>query len=288
MDKYRLRYVQQGHEMDTFGFTKKKLLSLDPEKQNRHIIAWLSRFYQKLTTNHVTPDGFDLFARQYNDILCWTGMKPFIRPDSSETRIWIETISNQIHYHRPFTGQTVRDHELLERVRTTDLPFLPGSSGQIDFKYHVALDGVRSLFNVGSIFRTCDAAGARSLILGNTPGKEHPKVRKTAMGAHEWIEQEKTDDLACTLWEKKEKGFHVVGVETIEDAHPFYDMSWENNTIVVFGNEEYGISTHVRQTCDNFVYIPMFGRKNSLNIANAVSIICFQIAMSASDCRLCR
>ncbi|MDA3788183.1 MAG: RNA methyltransferase [Desulfobacula sp.] len=263
--------------MDTFGFTRKKLLLLCPETQNKHIIIWLSGFYQKLTTNRVNPASLDLFTRQYNVILFWTGMEPFIKPESNTTRLWIESISDRIHFHRSAIGTPVRDPDLLEPVQTNAIPL---SYRQPGFNCHLALDGLRSLFNVGSIFRTCDAAGFKSIILGNTPGKEHPGVKKTAMGTHQWVEQEKTKDLAQTLLEKKKKGFHIIGVETIKEARPFYDMPWEDNTILVFGNEEYGISSHVRKTCDSFVHIPMYGRKNSLNVANAVAVICFQVTGS--------
>jgi len=265
--------------MDTFGFTKKKLARLCPQTQNRHIITWLSRFYQALTTNRLTPQALDLFTRQYNDILKWTGMPLFTRPASNTTRLWIEGISDQIHFHRSAMGAPVRDPDLLEPVQTKDVPIFCHPP---EFDCHLALDGLRSLFNVGSIFRTCDAAGFTSIILGNTKGKEHPTVQKTAMGAHKWVEQEKTGDLAQTLLEKKKKGFHIIGVDTIKDACPFYDMPWENNTILVFGNEEYGISSHVRTSCDTFVDIPMFGKKNSLNVANAAAVICFNLAISLS------
>jgi tRNA G18 (ribose-2'-O)-methylase SpoU len=98
------------------------------------------------------------------------------------------------------------------------------------------------------------------------------------MGADQWIEEETTQDLAHTLMEKKEKGFTVMGIETLPHARPYSEVSWTDNTIVVFGNEEYGIASHVLKTCDAFANIPMFGRKNSINVANAVSVICFQIA----------
>lgn len=269
------------HEMDTFGFTKKKLMSFSIETQNKHIISWLSGFYQKLITNRFNPASLDLFTHQYNQILDWTGMAPFSKPESDITRIWIEAISDRIHYHRLATGNSVvRDHDLLEKVQTDDSAF---SSSQLDLNCHVALDGMRSLYNVGSIFRTCEAAGFSSIILGNTLGKEHPGVQKTAMGAHQWMEQEKVMDLAQALLEKKQKGYRIIGVETIEGARPFYDIPWERNTIVVFGNEEYGISSHVLKTCDAFVHIPMFGRKNSINVANAAAVICFQMACALSQ-----
>ncbi|MCP3875825.1 MAG: RNA methyltransferase [Desulfobacteraceae bacterium] len=265
--------------MDTFGFTKKKLISLPIESRHKHLIKWLSEFYQKLTTNRVNLTLFDLFTDHYNQILSWTQMAPFIKPEANNLKIWIEVISDRIHYHRSFTNITIRDHDLLEKIQTNDLA---NASNKIDFHCHIALDGLRSLFNVGSIFRTCDATGFNSILLGNIPGKEHPGIQKTSMGAHEWIKEEHTKDLAQTLIQKKEEGYRVIGVETIEGSVPYYKMRWEPKTIVVFGNEEYGISSHVLKTCDTFVHIPMFGKKNSINVANAVSVICFQIANALS------
>jgi len=259
--------------LDTFGFTKKKCLSLNPENCNRHIVDWLSRFYHKLTTNRLNPESFNLFTTQYMQILEWLNMKPFAKPESFNTRIWIETISDRIHYHRLATGKSVRDHDLLKQVQTNDAMV---KTNQSDFDCHIALDGLRSLFNVGSIFRTCEAAGFKSIILGNTLGKEHTNVQKTAMGADKWIEQEKTNNLAKTLLKKK--GFQIIGIETIKQSRPFDEITWTDKSIVVFGNEEYGISSHVMDACDTFVHIPMFGKKNSINVANAVSIICFQIS----------
>ncbi len=261
--------------MDTFGFTKKKFLSQSYENRQRHIIKWLSSFYQILTANRVSQKTLIFFTEQYNQILSWTEMEPFSRPESNTTRLWIETVSDQIHFHRTCTGKPIRDYDLLGKIQTMDskIPYDP-----IDINCHIALDGMRSLFNIGSIFRTCEAAGFNSIILGNTPGKEHPNVQKTAMGAHKWIDQIKTDDLAQTLLDKREEGFQIIGVETVEGSLAFKDISWQKKTIVVFGNEEYGISSHVMAVCDQFANIPMFGRKNSLNVANAVSVICFHIA----------
>lgn len=263
--------------MDTFGFTKKKLTGLSCETRHRHIINWLSRFYQKLVTNRFNQSSLELFCHQYNEILGWTGMQPFSKPESRSTRVWIEAVSDQIQTHRNAAGITVRDHDLHEKVNTCDSAVLKNN---VRLDCHLALDGIRSLFNVGSIFRTCEAAGFQSIICGNTMGCEHPNVRKTAMGAHKWIDQEKTEDLAQTLVKKKKKGFEIIGVETIKDSRPFYDIQWKDKTIIVFGNEEYGISSHVLETCDKFVHIPMFGQKNAINVANAVSVICFHIAGS--------
>jgi len=263
--------------MDTFGFTKKKFLSLPTENQNRHIIKWLSAVYQNLITNRLSISSLKIISDQYNQILEWMDTDTFIPPQFKDTAIWIETLSDRIHFHRLATGIGIRDYNLLEPVNKPDYRHV---DYKIDIECKIALDGLRSLFNVGSIFRTAEAAGFRSIILGNTMGKEHPNVQKTAMGAHSFINQEKTQDLAGTLFKEKENGFHIIGVETIKKSRPYCNITWEKKTIVVFGNEEYGISSHVCQACDEFTHIPMFGKKNSINVANAVSVICFDMAKS--------
>ena len=265
--------------METFGFTKKKFLTLSEKSQHQHIIDWLSAFYQRLITNRAKPADFDDFCFRYQAILKWINSPLPIRPGQG-TRPQIEYVSNAIQFHRLAAGIILRDDKLLEPIRFCDretpLLELP------DMEYQVALDGLRSLFNVGSIFRTCDAAGIRTIILGSTMGKEHPHVRKTAMGSHEWIIQEKTSDLAQTLLKKKSKGFQIIGVETISGSIPCHKYIWPEKAVVVFGNEEYGISSHVMQAVDDYVHIPMFGKKNSLNVANASTAVLFQAIFSFS------
>lgn len=265
--------------MDTFGFTKKKFLCLAEKNQHRHIIGWLSAFYQKLATNRVTAAGFEDFCARYETILGWIHLPLVPRPGQG-TRPRIEYISNAVHLHRLAAGTPLRDDTLLDPITCQDRP-TPGIKSPI--QYQVALDGLRSLFNVGSIFRTCDAAGIRSVILGNTLGKEHPQVQKTAMGAQEWISQETTSDLAQTLVEKKRQGFRIIAVETTARSVPCHEFAWPPKGVVVFGNEEYGISSHVMPAVDDTVHIPMFGKKNSLNVANAAAVILFQIVLSAGS-----
>ncbi len=263
--------------MDTFGFTRKKFKTLSEENQNKKIIAWLSGVYQKLISNRFKPSSLGLIAEQYNQVLAWKKMALFVTPDCENTRAWIEAISDRIHFHRCEAGLFFQEHNLLEGIQVNE------GDDQAEIKRidcHVALDGLRSLFNVGSVIRTCEAAGFSSVILGNTPGGEHPRVQKTAMGAHQWLTQEKTLDLAQALIQKKEQNYKIVGIETTKNAKAFDEFPWEEKTIVVLGNEEYGISSHVLKTCDECVHIPMFGKKNSINVSNAAAIICFQIAGS--------
>ncbi|MCP4020402.1 MAG: hypothetical protein GY729_01050, partial [Desulfobacteraceae bacterium] len=164
--------------MDAFGFTKKKLCAQSSENQVKHIINWLSNFYQKLISNRTGPETMDLFFAEYHMVLNWVDILPLHKPKNHDTRLWIEFISDAIHMLRQTQGFSPRDYNLLEDIKTKDLEQDALFNPCID--YHIALDGLRSLFNIGTIFRTCDAAGFSSIILGNCPGSEHPSVQKTA------------------------------------------------------------------------------------------------------------
>ncbi len=262
--------------MVIFPFTKKKFLSLSNKSRHEWIIKWLSQIYQELTTNRLKDSSCLLFFSSYSTVLYWMGATSCPMPEGFNTRAWIEFVSDSIHHHRIQSGISTKDHDLLPRINNEDKKFIEKRSAC--FNYHIALDGLRSLFNTGSIFRTCDAGGFESVILGNTPGAEHPIVRKTSMGTCKWIPYTKTADLASTLCAMKKQGFEITGIETAEDSQSYTDHNWQKQGVIVLGNEEYGISSHVMRACDNFVHIPMFGKKNSINVANAASIIIFHIA----------
>ncbi len=239
------------------------------------MIKWLSEFYQSVTTNRLNTCSYDLFTVQYQQVLRWFGWDPFSRPESDTSRLWLETISDRIHQHRKAMGMVCRDYDLLKKVSTRDSS---QKAHCLNFDCRAALDGLRSLFNAGTIIRTCEAAGFTSVILGNVPGNDHPGIQKTAMGADQWIQLEQTQDLGQTLLNKKAEGYKIIGVETIEESLPYDRMKWEDQTILVFGNEEYGISSHIMGICDHFVHIPMFGKKNSINVAGAASVVCFHLS----------
>lgn len=265
--------------MDSFGFTRKKFSGMAPQNKHRHLIRWLSGIYQSLSTNRVSPSAFNLFLYQYETALSWLDLPLPSRPDNRNIKSCMAYVSDGVNRHRHAAGMAAKDTHLLQPVTTCDrsapAQVLPGP------KLLVALDGLRSLFNVGAVFRACDAAGVPLLILGNTLGKEDERVRKTAMGTHEWVEQEFTPDLFQALSDWKTKGFAVTGVETRQGSCPVHQYNWPKRCVLVFGNEEYGLSDHVMAACNDFIHIPMFGRKNAMNVANAVSVVLFQARLSA-------
>lgn len=156
-----------------------------------------------------------------------------------------------------------------------------GYSGRMH-KIAVVLHNVRSAHNVGSIFRTADAAGVSEIILsGYTPtpfdrfGRPQKEIAKTALGAEQVIPWESVTTSGEALRKLRAKGFSIVGVELDRRAVNFKKFKVEGDTAFVFGNEVRGLSPALRDACDSLVEIPMRGTKESLNVSVAAGVILF-------------
>jgi tRNA G18 (ribose-2'-O)-methylase SpoU len=261
--------------MLTFPFTKRKFQSLDRHGRFKWTVKWLGQIHGKLLQESISEKSLTVFMDEYRALLIWQDLPIPDFPATFDKTEWIEFLSDSVNSHRNEYGVVPKEHEFLPRVIEGDSK--EDGPWSYSVPYSIALDGLRSVFNVGSILRVCDCAGFKSVILGKTLGDEHRGVRKISMGASSWIPQEKTDDLAEFLKEKKKQGIHVTGVETVESSLNYAKYSFNPSGIVVFGNEEYGLSKEVLKVCDDFIHIPMSGRKNSLNVSNAVSVIAFHI-----------
>jgi tRNA G18 (ribose-2'-O)-methylase SpoU len=152
-------------------------------------------------------------------------------------------------------------------------------------KIYVVLDNVRSIHNVGSIFRTADCAGAAKIyICGVTPspfdrfGRKRPAFHKVALGAEDTVPCEyykRTEQAIAVL---KREGVKIVAVEQAANTMSFKDYIVGEDTAFVFGAEVEGISVDVLKKCDEIIEIPMRGKKESLNVSVAVGVILFRFA----------
>lgn len=146
----------------------------------------------------------------------------------------------------------------------------------------ILLHNIRSTHNVGSIFRTADAAGvSRILLSGYTPspidrfGRPQKDIAKTALGAETtipWTYSKKPDGF---LKKYKEDGWNIVGIEQDSHAIDYRTLPKGRRTLFILGNEVRGISPALRKKCDLLVEIPMHGRKESLNVSVAAGIVLF-------------
>lgn len=143
------------------------------------------------------------------------------------------------------------------------------------------LDNIRSVFNVGAIFRTADGAGFRRLHLcGITATPDHRKVAKTALGAEEsvpWRRHYSALDAIKTL---KREGYRLWALEGEEGAQSIFQVdsfALVDPVVLVVGNELAGIDPEVQAACHRLLYIPMVGVKESLNVAVAFGIAAYHL-----------
>jgi 23S rRNA (guanosine2251-2'-O)-methyltransferase len=146
----------------------------------------------------------------------------------------------------------------------------------------VILDNVRSSENVGSIFRTADAAGVSKIYLcGYTPApfdrfkRKNTKLSKAALGAEDTVAWEHAQDIRELIERLKAADTTVIGVEQSPASIPYTELKPFGSVAYVFGNEVDGVSENVLKLCDEIVEIPMSGAKESLNVSVSVGIILF-------------
>lgn len=145
------------------------------------------------------------------------------------------------------------------------------------------LENVRSLYNVGSCFRTADAMLLERLVLtGYTPHPPRPEIDKTALGATSTVPWRYEHDTATAINGLKEEGYTIVAVEIAEEAMPLDGESLPGSPVaLVFGNELGGVSDAALALCDSAVAIPMYGVKHSLNVAVAFGIATWEFVRRA-------
>jgi len=142
----------------------------------------------------------------------------------------------------------------------------------------VVMDNIRSMHNVGSVFRTADAFLISGICLcGFTPQPPHRDIQKTALGATDsvdWLYYEHTVDAVLAL---KERGFKVLAIEQTEGSMLLNEYVQSNMPLAfVFGNEVDGVSDEVIQLCDGVIEIPQWGMKHSLNISVAAAVVLWE------------
>jgi tRNA G18 (ribose-2'-O)-methylase SpoU len=143
----------------------------------------------------------------------------------------------------------------------------------------VVVDSVRSLYNVGSIFRTSDGVLLEKLILtGFTPRPPRKEIEKTALGATQSIPWEYTKDPAEAIRLLKTSGYRAYCLEITDNVVPYYDVTGaEYPLCLVIGNEITGVSKAALNECERAIEIPQFGIKQSLNVAVAYGVAIYEL-----------
>ena len=147
----------------------------------------------------------------------------------------------------------------------------------------VVLDNIRSAHNVGAIFRTADALGCEKIFLCGTtpkPGGSGPsttlrasrELAKTALGAENYVVWEYKKRTTDVIKDLKKQGFQIVALEQGKKAIDIRKFRPKQRTALVLGYEVKGVAKNILNKCDKIIYLPMFGKKESLNVSVAFGV----------------
>lgn len=144
--------------------------------------------------------------------------------------------------------------------------------------FYAVFDNIRSLHNVGAMFRTSDSALVSKIFLTCTTGQPpHPSIDKTALGATDVVPWEHLPDSRSALLRLKAQGVALIALEITQESIPYAEFNYSFPTCLIVGNEVTGISDELLDICTAAVQIPMLGRARSLNVATAYGIALFEI-----------
>ena len=139
---------------------------------------------------------------------------------------------------------------------------------------YVVLDNIRSLFNVGAIFRAADGFGVRKIYLtGITPRPPRPEIAKVSLGAENSVDHEWMEEPARAVCILREMGVCVVAAEQTRNSVSIYEHEFPYPLGIVFGHETVGVDSQVLGLVDGCVEVPMLGKKHSHNVSTAAGII---------------
>ncbi len=148
----------------------------------------------------------------------------------------------------------------------------------------VVLDNVRSLHNIGAVFRTADAFLIEHIILcGCCATPPNQEMHKTALGAEltvKWSYQKETLPVVEQL---RQQGYQVYAVEQVEGSVSLNDFIPQGPTAVVLGHEVFGVNQQVVDACNGAIEIPQFGTKHSLNVSVAAGIVLYDISSKLNN-----
>ena len=143
----------------------------------------------------------------------------------------------------------------------------------------VVLENIRSLHNVGSVFRVADGAGWDQVILGGYTGTPPDRrIEKVSLGAEEFVAWEKPENLCQHIQQLKDSGYQILALEQTSQSQNLFEFSDNTEkTVLILGNEVEGVSPELLKLADHHLEIPMYGQKGSLNVSIAAGIALYNL-----------
>ncbi len=151
--------------------------------------------------------------------------------------------------------------------------------------FGLLLDNIRSIYNVGALFRTANGAAIPHLFCcGMSATPEHPKVAKTALGAESWHQWQYETNSLQTAVSLQNQGWQIWAIEKIDTAEDLFEIEKRDQTpvVLVCGNERAGVDPAILNLADKVISLPMLGQKESLNVAVATGIAVYTLQFGQS------
>ncbi len=237
-------------------FTKAKFLKLELKQKHKKCALVLREIYEALLNKKTDPKA--LFSL-YNTFAAWLELEPFYNKN-------LKKVSDLYHHHLSMGKLSLKEHNLLPFIRKGD------RAPKKDFgNCTLYLEQLRSAYNVGSILRTVEAFRLGPIYFHpKTPFVNHDKVKKTSMGADQFV--------PChVLKNLQDLPRPWVALETLEKGLEISEFIFPPSFTLIVGNEEYGVSDEILKKANYALKIPLLGFKNSLNVACAFAIAAQEI-----------
>lgn len=202
-------------------------------------------------------------------------------------RSFTQPLQQVIHTYAQLLTQIVyiciTIHEAMRKLHVTEMGRISVSEFQQAEKMPlvVVLDHVRSLYNVGSVFRTADAFRLQGVVLcGITATPPHPEIHKTALGAEDSVTWQYAQDTLEAVKHLQSEGYTVLAIEQCEGSTMLQNFVPDatKRYAVVMGNEVKGVQQEVVDQCDGCLEIPQFGTKHSMNVSVTAGIVMWHFA----------
>lgn len=255
------------------SYTKEKFLSFSYDAQIKALGKLIGQMQDEIANPPVLHEILDQFRKLYplakNPLPA--KMARLVQSLSEDPFRLLRAIS--IYY----SDLPVKDSQIY--LRTGDGTITPDSDALVRSKQIVlVLDNLRSVFNVGSVFRLCECLAVSELILcGITPTPKHPNMLKTALGTCERVPWRHVEQTETAITGLQERGFVVYALETANPSVSAFESDYSLPLALVVGNESLGISPQILTICDRIIHLPVLGWKNSLNVGVATSVALYQI-----------
>lgn len=143
----------------------------------------------------------------------------------------------------------------------------------------VVLENIRSLHNVGSVFRIADGAGWDQVVLGGYTGTPPDRrIEKVSLGAEEFVAWEKAENIVQKIQQLKTSGYQILALEQTSQSKNIFEFTdTSEKTVLILGNEVEGVSAELLKLTDHHLEIPMYGQKGSLNVSVAAGIAMYHL-----------